>query len=181
MNEKALAASKCINGWMDDSQLEALEELCRGAETIIEVGCYQGKTTKFLALSTDALIIAVDSFENEEYTEFGDYFERFMDNMAEEIQSGRVQCLDCDSAMAAAALSDVRADVVFLDGDHSLTGVYNDIKNYTPLVKPGGILCGHDYLPADLNGEGGIESVRQAVDASFPCVEVRAGIWIKRL
>lgn len=41
---------------------------------------------------------------------------------------------------------------IFVDGDHSYEGVKQDIINYFPLLKPGGIMMFHDYLPA-LNDE----------------------------
>lgn len=48
---------------------------------------------------------------------------------------------------------------LFIDGDHSRSGVERDISNYLPLVKPGGIVVFHDYL------EGKHEGVRTAVNA----------------
>jgi len=36
-------------------------------------------------------------------------------------------------------------DFVFIDGDHSYQGCRNDMVNYFPLLRPGGILAGHDY------------------------------------
>jgi len=41
---------------------------------------------------------------------------------------------------------------IFVDGDHSYEGVKQDIINYYPLLKPGGMMMFHDYLPA-LNDE----------------------------
>jgi predicted O-methyltransferase YrrM len=35
-------------------------------------------------------------------------------------------------------------DLLFLDGDHSYDGVRADFENYTPLVKPGGLIAFHD-------------------------------------
>ncbi len=35
-------------------------------------------------------------------------------------------------------------DLVYIDGDHSIESVRNDIKNCIPLVRDGGILCGDD-------------------------------------
>ena len=36
-------------------------------------------------------------------------------------------------------------DFVYIDGDHSFQGVLDDIKNYLPKVREGGILGGHDF------------------------------------
>jgi len=35
-------------------------------------------------------------------------------------------------------------DFLFIDGDHSTLGVLQDIEDYTPLVRPGGIVALHD-------------------------------------
>ncbi len=37
-------------------------------------------------------------------------------------------------------------DFVYLDADHSYTAVQNDIEAWLPLVRPGGIICGHDFV-----------------------------------
>ena len=40
-------------------------------------------------------------------------------------------------------------DLIYIDGDHSFSGVFSDIQNYYSKLKPGGILSGHDYKHAD--------------------------------
>jgi predicted O-methyltransferase YrrM len=36
-------------------------------------------------------------------------------------------------------------DLVFLDADHDYAAVAADIAAWRPVVRPGGILCGHDF------------------------------------
>ncbi len=43
-------------------------------------------------------------------------------------------------------------DFCYIDGDHSLGGVYNDIMAWTPKVKVGGIIAGHDYKDGPASG-----------------------------
>lgn len=45
------------------------------------------------------------------------------------------------------ALNDIKEEIDFLyiDGNHYSPFIDNDIKNYFPLVKEGGIISGHDY------------------------------------
>lgn len=38
-------------------------------------------------------------------------------------------------------------DCLFIDGDHSLRGVMADFANFSPLVRPGGIIVFHDVVP----------------------------------
>jgi hypothetical protein len=77
------------------------------------------------------------------------------------IRSGRVTVLKMDSMAGAKAAFKTEGrtfDLVFLDADHSYEGVRGDIWAWRQVVKPGGILAGHD-----LNWPG----VRQAVDEAF--------------
>jgi len=65
-------------------------------------------------------------------------------------------------------------DLVFIDANHVYEFVLNDIKDWLPLIKDGGLLTGHDY--------GGKKvGVKQAVDECFDDVEIYdAGVWVKK-
>jgi predicted O-methyltransferase YrrM len=82
------------------------------------------------------------------------------------------------SADVAKALGREEYDLVFLDGDHSLTGVRDDLAAWTPMLKRDGLLCGHDLA---------IPSVKEAVeqfvaDSGWPIIgyEPVADIWWTR-
>ena len=51
------------------------------------------------------------------------------------------------------ACKDIREplDFLYIDGNHTYECVKRDITNYYPLIKPGGIIGGHDYTK-DFNG-----------------------------
>jgi len=57
----------------------------------------------------------------------------------------RAVVMRMDSAVAALRVDDGSLDFVFIDADHSLPGVLADIDSWSRKVKPGGLLCGHDY------------------------------------
>lgn len=68
-------------------------------------------------------------------------------------------------------------DLVFIDGDHSYEAVMADIAAWQPLVRPGGVLAGHDY---------GTFGVTQAVRECFPNGEFttthpRGSTWLVRI
>jgi len=64
-------------------------------------------------------------------------------------------------------------DLVFIDADHKYSSVMEDINNWFPLVKSGGLLTGHDY-------GGSKKGVKQAVDECFNNIKIDdAGVWIK--
>lgn len=89
--------------------------------------------------------------------------------------AGTVMRLRTTSAAAAVLLKErgVSFDLVFLDGAHDFENVCDDIRAYLPLVRPGKILCGHDY--GDL-----FPGVKQAVHQAFPpprTVQVAGTVW----
>ncbi len=49
-------------------------------------------------------------------------------------------------------------DFVWVDGNHRYQDAKDDLENYWPKIRQGGILCGHDY------GEEGSCEVKQAID-----------------
>lgn len=57
----------------------------------------------------------------------------------------RVNFLRESSMEAVTKFSDNSLDFVYIDGDHSVFGIYEDIKNWTSKVRIGGIVAGHDY------------------------------------
>ncbi|CAE7808293.1 ttc30a, partial [Symbiodinium sp. CCMP2456] len=59
----------------------------------------------------------------------------------------RAHLLPMDSVEAAAKFREAGlvADAVFLDGDHSATGIRRDLAAWVPLLGDGGLLAGHDF------------------------------------
>jgi len=53
----------------------------------------------------------------------------------------------CDSSMKALSqINDQSLDFVYIDGDHSLPHIINDIWWWSLKVRTGGIIAGHDYF-----------------------------------
>ena len=63
--------------------------------------------------------------------------------------------------MASELFEDNSLDFVFIDGDHSYDGCFEDMVDWYPKVREGGIFSGHDY---DYHPEGMDIQVTQAVD-----------------
>lgn len=55
-------------------------------------------------------------------------------------------------------------DFVFIDGNHEYEYVKEDIEEWSKIVKPGGIICGHDYKKDDGRKYGVIEAVNEYVE-----------------
>lgn len=69
------------------------------------------------------------------------------------------------SVQAAGRLTPGSLDFVYLDARHSYEGVTEDLEVWFPLVRPGGIMAGHDYNDGVF--VEGVHGVRSAVDAFF--------------
>ncbi len=71
----------------------------------------------------------------------------------------------CDSEAARARLQSASLDFVYLDARHDEASVREDLGRWWSIVRPGGLLCGHDYVDGHL--PNGVFGVRTAVDAFF--------------
>lgn len=75
----------------------------------------------------------------------------------------RVQIIKALTVDAAQMVADSSLDFVFIDADHSESGVRRDVRAWRPKIKAGGMLMGHDAA---------WPGVWQAIDAECP------GYWI---
>jgi predicted O-methyltransferase YrrM len=55
------------------------------------------------------------------------------------------------------ALQGHELDFLFVDGDHSYEGVWQDFRDYAPLVREGGLIAFHDIMP-DFKTRYGIDT-----------------------
>lgn len=68
---------------------------------------------------------------------------------------------------AASMFPEKSFDMVFIDASHFYEDVLQDINSWLPLVKEGGIICGHDYNTGQKKGH----NVKKAVDEIFPTIQ----------
>lgn len=81
---------------------------------------------------------------------------------------GRFELLRMTSLEAAVLpklWSPGKLDFVFLDADHCYESACADLAAWWPLIKPGGIMAGHDYLDGEVNDSS--FGVKQAVTEFF--------------
>lgn len=189
--------ARLVPGWMSDAELQWLAERAAIRSTIIEIGSWKGRSTRALAdnIAThldggpdahDARVFAVDHWQGQlfapdagpsvEVRERGSdaVFNEFIDFTHDLINEGRLRVLKGPSNHGAKTLKayGVRADMVFIDGDHQYAGCKADILAYRELLKPGGLLCGHDYNGLEIH-----KGVKQSVDELFPGAEKFCTIW----
>ena len=164
-----------ISGWMHGLELRYLAERAKEAKVIIEVGCYNGRSTMALADNTDGVIYAVDPWEEfypdndgNEHCIKANVYPQFCENLREYIQSGKVK-----PVKEYFTYFGQKADFIFLDGDHRRDTVLHDIEQAEKMILPGGIIAGHDY------GHEHWPGVKEAVDSHYAGknVEFIKSIW----
>jgi predicted O-methyltransferase YrrM len=138
---------------MTEAELLWLAEQASRRWLIAEIGSFHGRSTRALADNCIGTVIAVDPWYSgrEKDAEIGRSFgiapeppfPAFLRNMAD--SPCTVIPYRLDSLKAAQNLRNLRFDMVFIDGDHEYESVKEDILAWRPLLREGGLLCGHDY------------------------------------
>jgi len=175
---------------MRDEGLKAgLRDLCGvlpvdAGLDIVEVGVYVGESTLVLLESGKfKRYVAVDQFVDDydhaqtdippvKY-KMSDVEASFRENVISKYPF--VELLKEDSAAAAKHLTGQQFDVVYIDADHRYEFVKRDIADYIKLIRPGGIIAGHDYNDA--------WGVKRAVDEVLdgPTMVFSDSSWLKKL
>ena len=167
-------------GWCEPDELQWLAERAQEHETIVEVGSWLGRSTRALGDNAKGTVIAVDTWWGPRdrlvwVSDFNirswDAYQMFLLNLDDLIAAGKVSPMPCSSVVAASAFKRESVDMVFLDGSHDELDVKLDISCWLRVLKPGGLLCGHDY-------GGTWVGVKAAVDAMLPDFKLATGsIW----
>lgn len=128
----------------------------------VEVGVHSGLSSYLLISECENIesLIGVDHYQ--QYQDWNGVvtqstqdalFEIIKENA--EFMGPRFSILRANSTDAAEQIADESLDFVYIDGDHSTEAVYQDLLNYIPKVKKGGIVSGHDI---------GLVGVKTAID-----------------
>ncbi len=134
-----------------DSEILGLLALAgeRPTRRVLEIGTAQGGTTFLLAraIPTTTWIASVDLLpRHSRVLRFlcgpERRFSALRGSSATEPMRRRIFTL----------VGEERVDLLFLDGDHSYEGVRSDFLQYSPLVRPGGLIVFHDIVPAEETG-----------------------------
>lgn len=153
-----------IPTWTEPLTLCWLAEQASRAQFAVESGTYMGASAfTMLAASPELHLWCVDKFD---LLVFGtEKITRLF--LRHPIYQGRCELIVGDSERAASMLPHMRGklDLVFIDDGHATPDVIRDIESFRPLVRSGGILCGHDWE--------GQNDVAQGVKACIPESEIQ--------
>jgi predicted O-methyltransferase YrrM len=137
--------------------IECLKEIDKVKPgVVVEIGTYKGGTLYSIAelIRNDATLVSIDmpggSFGGKDID--SENFSRLEDEIKKIKPEQKFYSLREDSHKAETKeklieiLAGKKADVLFIDGDHTYEGVKKDFEMYSPLVKDDGIIIFHDIL-----------------------------------
>lgn len=113
-----------------------------------EVGVGDGKTSKYLLEHCPVLFrhYAVDVWEpTQGHPESYNHKENLDKCRQIAEKDYRLKLLRKASTVAAQEFNNKHLDYVFIDADHDYESVLSDINVWLPKIRPGGLICGHDY------------------------------------
>lgn len=142
-------------------------------KTIVEVGSWRGESALIFAKHFKR-VICIDSwdialpFERYQCT-IDDIFDVFVEatRNVPNIEFKRMKSVE-----AAELFSNL--DIVYVDAQHIYPQVIADLKAWTPRVKPGGYMAGHDYSMPGVTRA--VVEMYGAPDATF-----QDDSWVKRI
>jgi hypothetical protein len=151
--------------------------------SVLEIGSYVGESTRMFADKVKS-VISVDPFMNDYdpndlACRFADIPTKVYQEFQKNISSySNIKHIRKTSDDAINDLIDEKFDLVYIDGVHTYEQVKKDIENYRKIVKPNGLLCGHDYL-----NEGHLVGVFEAVNEIFgkPDIIFEDTTWLIKL
>lgn len=156
---------------MSDQELLWLSEQSAKCDVVLELGSWKGRSTVAMALNARRCCISIDTFNGskdkdgnwdggheEALLDGGDrIYTQFMRNTWDLQCAGKLISFRCRGESGAALVRDLwqKVDCAFIDAAHNADDVFRDIELFRPLVRSGGILCGHDWFWSGL--QSGIE------------------------
>jgi cephalosporin hydroxylase len=184
-------------GWNSDHNIfrEIILNMKTPPKVIIEVGTWKGGSALSMGivlkeLGLDAKIYCVDTWlgAQEFWTTHKETPERnlmlkngypqiyyqFLSNVVHRNMQDIIIPVPSTSATAAKIFKHmgIKADLVYIDGSHEYEDVVNDIKYYSELLNPGGVMFGDDF--------GAWADVSRAVEDTIKTFRVvDDNFWIK--
>jgi predicted O-methyltransferase YrrM len=152
-----------VLGWMTDKEIKILEELAELTPqqgTIVEVGSFFGRSAcAWATVRPQSKIICIDIFF-EKYIQRHkiaddickihnfplsgkkyNVYEEFLKNTKDYSNITHIR----GTSPQGIVYTNEEIDLFFLDAAHRNPSDWENIEFFLPFVKPGGIICGHDY------------------------------------
>lgn len=150
MTPEQFEHNKTIPGWFGEGDIKALSTLASSiiGGTIIELGSMHGRSAYCLSKSSPtSKIFCLDYWSGWE-CKTADGITR-----PNSVETFKSYTSDCENITSIQLSQDVKTipswdepvDMVFIDALHENPDDWICIEFWLPKIKPGGIICGHDY------------------------------------
>ncbi len=160
-----------IQGWMSLSEIQWLYRQAKQYKTIVEIGCWKGKSTHALltgAQSHGGKVSVVDHFKGaagqEQFFPEVAYLDIYHIFMASLGHFSNLSVYKMDSLSGSKRIK--KAEMIFIDAGHEYEEIKQDLELWEP--KATKLLCGHDYQ---------FPGVKKAVVEKFGIPNVIDSIW----
>jgi predicted O-methyltransferase YrrM len=157
---------------MSDSELHWLFETATQMESIVEIGCWLGRSTHALLSGCPGMVYAVDHFQGSPSerdaahhpAKTRDIGSDFLRNVG---HFQNLKLLRMDSLEAVKQFEPKSIDMIFIDGSHDYKDFNADFNSWLPICKK--LICGHDQT---------YSGVRRVLDESRLSVKTEIdAIW----
>lgn len=141
-------------------------------QNVCEIGVRNGENFDMMIQHNPTLAVAVDAWMNDGIPGNNDMFysQRRMDKqyrLFSERMADKpfVKIIRDYSHNAAQQFDNGFFDFIYIDANHTFNGCYQDVVDWWPKLKVGGVMCGHDYEKRSHKGIlfGVIEAVNKFV------------------
>lgn len=142
-----------IPGWFSYEYLykDMIEQSTDGS-LFVEIGSYKGKSAAFMTveIANSGKNIKFECIDPMEL--MGHYLNIPAEDFHKRLESVKdyYKLNQMTSAAAAELYSDGSIDFLMIDGDHSYEGVKQDILNYLPKMRSGGLMTGDDAYDPEI-------------------------------
>jgi cephalosporin hydroxylase len=144
----------------------------RRPRCIIEIGTARGGTLFLLTrvAADDCLMISIDLLSSDFRGGYPEWKSPFYKSFAQEEQDLHLLRADSHDSATRKKVEDIlegrKADLLFIDGDHSYSGVKRDFEVYCPLVARGGMVAFHDIADPK-EGKYGVNEFWKEIKDSY--------------
>jgi predicted O-methyltransferase YrrM len=165
------------HNYLIDGEMEVIAALLRGARTMVEIGCRDGRTARVLLHNVHSLehYIGIDVFMSYEPALTHQRAEMVAEPGHLAISDPRFDLILRERGSLDIGPQDLPpCDAVFIDGDHSEKVVAHDSELARAIVQPGGIIIWHDAF----NGAVDVMRVLERLASEGWPIKSIAGTWL---
>ena len=167
-----------VMGWFTPDQMRAFYPLVKDLKgTLVEIGTYHGKSTKFWRLASKLKITTIDIIDDPAPPIwFAGYVAGV--KIDPEIEAlGNIKVIQKDNREVVKKWKKP-IDVLFIDGDERHDSIYGDMEAWWPFVKSGGMMFIHNYYTGNQETMRAVDEWYDKHDKQVGEPRLMADVWV---